>query len=411
MKSSISITGVIQSLFVAIILLFNSGCTEELEGEFFTFERSIVVDGVLSDQNETQLIRISYTAAVDLTGGGPLTGASVSVESSSGDIILFQERSAGVYSSTVPTSGIPGVSYKLIFVTEEGQRYESNPEEMASPVGINQITQRFTEIPSSTTNGSEAGLQFFVDSEENEADASYFRYDWNETHRVNVPYPSAFFWDRSNTGRVLPREQPLGTCYSTFFSNSIILGSTVGQTSGGVQELPVHFASSSALNFTDRYSIEVTQYSISQQAHSYYTKLKRFNESNGSLFDTQQGVVFGNIKSLDNEDEVVLGYFEVAATTKFRAFFNASEFDPDLQAFINGFSSLCPVSELYQTTDNLTAFYEADGDLLEMGLRAPFRPYDYDEEPQPNGTTFLGLNACVNCTVYGRLERPPFWVD
>lgn len=395
-----------------VAMLFWTSCASELEGEFFTFEQNIVVDGSLTDQNEIQEITLSYTTPVQGNGMTPLAGASVSIVSSTGDITTFAEDQAGIYKSTNPFRGVQNESYKLVFTTADGKRYESNEERMPANIGIERIVQRFAELPSSTTNTNEAGIQFFIDSEApEEASLSYFRYEWSETHRVNVPYPSFFFWDRNNTGSVLPRPQGLGTCYNTQESTNIILGSTVGQVNNRVLELPTRFIPSNDINFTDRYSIEVSQHAISQEAHAYYTKLKRFNESNGSLFDTQQGVVFGNILSLDDVEEVVLGYFEVTAVSKKRVFYNINEFDPEVQPFITGFKQLCRVGDVEETTQNLTDFYDAGGDLIEQSRRAPFRPFDYNEQPPPNGTTFLRLNFCVNCTVYGELVRPAFWVD
>ena len=61
-----------------------------------------------------------------------------------------------------------------------------------------------------------------------------------------------------------------------------------------------------------RYSIEVRQRLISREAFIYYTAVDEISNSENVFSDNQPGNIPGNIKSLSNSSENVIGFFEVS---------------------------------------------------------------------------------------------------
>ena len=67
------------------------------------------------------------------------------------------------------------------------------------------------------------------------------------------------------------------------------------------------------------------QYSISQNAYRFLRLVKQQAEISGSIFDPPPATLRGNMLSLDNPDEVVLGYFIAAGETSERIYVDRND--------------------------------------------------------------------------------------
>ena len=97
-----------------------TSCVEEIELETETFESILVVEGIITDREETQEIKVSRSYELSENGPSPVTNANVSITSSSGDMYLFQYTSDGIYLSETEFKTIPGTEYTLELSTNEG---------------------------------------------------------------------------------------------------------------------------------------------------------------------------------------------------------------------------------------------------------------------------------------------------
>jgi hypothetical protein len=59
----------------------------------------------------------------------------------------------------------------------------------------------------------------------------------------------------------------------------------------------------------DTYRVDLKQYAISQEAYRFLRLVKQQAEISGSIFDPPPATIRGNMISLDDPNEVVLGYF------------------------------------------------------------------------------------------------------
>ncbi len=399
---------------IALVLLAISSCVTEFGTEDFSFERLVVVDAAFTDEDKIQVVKLSYTSPLGFDGLAPLTGANVSVEDDLEEVINFIEQSPGTYSTIHPFQGIEGRSYQLVFVTEEGKRYESIAEPLVKSPPL-EISQRFTQMDSDELDGNEQGLLFSIDSGDETGKAQFFRYAWNDAKQTTVPLP-ARFRDRIITvdrALIVPVQQDVEICYRFGSSTSLLLASTVGLTENLVLDMPIRFNPMDSLNFMSRYSIEVTQYAVSAEAHSYYRRLQRLSETNGSLINKQQGVVRGNVRFSDNENEIVLGYFEVSGASKLRKFFNPDEFNDEFTMAFVDFSRICNSSETSIPVSELSdGSFLISPDFLDRALRV----YDFDltnsNPPFSSGILFQAIAQCTDCRIYGELtQKPAYWID
>src|SRR5690606_10675324 len=101
-------------------------------------------------------------------------------------------------------------------------------------------------------------------------------------------------------------------CYVTDQSIAINAATTANLTLSRLSEVPIRFITHETDHLRFAYSLLVRQYVISAEAYGFYRKILENNNDNGALFDKQLGAVAGNIASLADPEETVLGFFEVA---------------------------------------------------------------------------------------------------
>ncbi|KYG76684.1 DUF4249 domain-containing protein [Roseivirga echinicomitans] len=406
----------VKTLLIWLVVFITTSCIEELERTSFTYEKLLVVDANISDQVKAHEVRLTYTSPVDGDTDDLLntvSGAAVWVEDDLGSRIDFLEQSAGAYFSPDNFAGEPGRSYALFITTNEGKQYQSSFEKLVQAPGISEIYNRFAVESTDQKGGATPGVQFFIDVKDANQSTQFYRYEWTDTHQIKVPIikkyeATAYYVGLAMFYRITPFDEDVQECYREDRFNELILATSANNINGELNEIPVSFSAATDFDVTTMYSIEVTQRAISAQAYSYYRKIKLFNESNGSLFDKQQGIIVGNIISIDSPDEQVLGYFEVAGASSKRIFIAPSELDPEVWEYV---VRPCETYSAIEFDGSLTTFYEAT-DLPEeqrgsvIPIRENYELYDYD---QYTGTKFMAHRFCADCRRRGSLGKPNWW--
>ena len=69
---------------------------------------------------------------------------------------------------------------------------------------------------------------------------------------------------------------------------------------------------------------------VGKDADTFWESLKQLTEAEGTLFDLPPAKVRGNIFNVDDPEEVVLGFFEVAAVDTIRNFIIPSLIRPEV---------------------------------------------------------------------------------
>ena len=306
-------------------------------------------------------------------------------------------------------AGERGRSYALFITTSEGKRYQSSFEELVEAPDIGQIYNRFKVESGDGEATSIPGVQFFMDADNADQSTQFFRYEWTDTHQIIVPYIKNYEYVIGPDGRgeIVPFTRDVRECYRESRFNELILATSATNENGQLREVPIKFASAYTFDVTTAYSLEVTQRAISAEAYSYYRKIELFNESNGTLFDKQQGMIIGNITSVDDPDERVLGYFEVSGAKSKRIFLDLSELDEPIFDYLN---RICSIYPAYNYDGSVSDFYQAL-DLeesvrgSEISKRSFYELYDLD----PSGSIFMAHRLCVDCTRRGSLGKPDYW--
>ncbi|HEY0769379.1 MAG TPA: DUF4249 domain-containing protein, partial [Sphingobacteriaceae bacterium] len=240
----------------------------------------------------------------------PELRALVSVESESNQRFILTEKDRGEY--TVQVSLNPSEKYRLRVKTSKGSEYLSDFVSVKNTPPIDEITWE----------KNEKGLNIYIDTHDPQNATRYYRWGFEETWRRTVLNSN---WEYVN-GAFQPRKIPTHpTCYDTHIGNPLTLFSTVKLVEDVVSKARVNFIPVGSHKLADKYSILVKQYALEKGAYEYWENMKKNTEQLGSIFDPQPSYMYGNIRSVSDPAEMVVGYFSACNVTEKRIFITAQE--------------------------------------------------------------------------------------
>ncbi len=321
-------------LKIFILLVFISSltnCTEPYALQTNNFEDAIVIEATITNEFKKQEIKLSRTYRLEEITSKFEAGATVFITDGSGNQYDF-EANNGKYISTSAFQAETNKNYQLHIATDDGKLYLSNIQNLTTVTPIQNI------IPEVTTKEGVRGVQMVAKSFDPTNTAKYYRYEYQETSKITAPKwspidlkfsTSQFYCQDPSSGfngfpyieTFLKSNENGKICYKTQMSSNIILTNTNNLSEDRVN-FPVRFIASTDYTIAERYSIEITQFVETFNSYNFYSTLKKISGSGSILSQNQPGFIYGNIKSITNPNDNVIGFFNVSSVSKKRIFFN-----------------------------------------------------------------------------------------
>ncbi|WP_417558986.1 DUF4249 domain-containing protein [Mesoflavibacter zeaxanthinifaciens] len=390
-----------------IILLAYTSCIEQIDIKETTFEKLLVVEATLTNQLKIQTVKLSNT--IELNSETPIseTNAVVTITDSDQIIYNFTETSDGFYQSASPFKAELNKTYTLSINTSNGKTYESTPQKIE---GTNEINEVFTKIETKI-NGDE-GVGIFVKSNNTNNDAKYYRYTYKETYKITAPqwseYRLQIVSDRPPyaVAKILHNEDRK-ICYNTITSKDIIQAESASLSENNIEK-SVRFIPKNDAVITSRYSILIEQHVQSFEAYTYFNTLSKLSSSENVFTQNQPGFIPGNMYSKSNQEDKIVGFFEVTSVSSKRFFFNRDDIFPDQSIETPDYCQLiAPL--LSERVDG-----SISSPLIEQLKRGSSYLY-YADNPSPTdlykGEYLLTPKKCGDCRELGTTAKPSFWVD
>lgn len=388
------------TLLFALLLLSFLACTEEIDLKTETFESALVVQANLTNENALQKIVLSRTFAFEDNGPPPETNASVTVTDDLNTIYQFQETGIpGTYFSTSAFAAVIGRQYTLDIITTNGRTYKSLAVTLNPGIEIGQI---YAERNTNAQNSD--GVSIFLDSYDAANNSKYYRFEYEETYKIVSPFSSTqtFNLDENNRITLVDKLEEEKTCYNTVTSTNISLANTSVFGEDRLTRFPIRFLETTNPRIGFRYSILVRQFVISREAYTFYEMLRNFSGSESLFSQVQPGFISGNIQSTQNNNEKVIGFFDVATVSERRLFFNFQDIfqdGPEPQYFARGCEQFRPslgsLPNLISSDDVRFYFLPAADDPPELG----------------EGPYYVLSRPCIDCRSFGTNEVPEFWEE
>jgi len=284
-----------------VYFLLLTSCIERLDFLGDTDEGQLVIYGLFTDSDEKHLVNVSRTVNFGFAPNG-VFNAQVTLLTKTGVRIPYFNTGNGNY-ELWGIQAEEGESYALEVILD-GNTYLSKFEKVPLYSAEDKLSFAFSNEPF-INNSNTPVFSVFAESILPETlDPIYLRWQSEETYlwtRIWLPCtglcppppPNCFISDVIEPTRINLFDVSGTKTRSTTF--------TVGR----------RFIDNS---FISTFYVSVRQLSINREAYEYWQKIKIVVNNQGSLFDIPPAPVFGNISNIDDPDEIILGYFEVAKT-------------------------------------------------------------------------------------------------
>ena len=381
-------------LLLILCILF-SNCTEPFALQTNTYEEVLVVEATITNELKNQVITLSVTGTLENNEQILVNGAEVFVADNQGNKYNFEELD-GKYVSEIAFQAFSDREYQLKINTKNGKSYESTIETLPPINPLKDVTATVEE------KDGEKGVAIYVDSYDPTGNAKYYRYEYEETYKIIAPK-----WVNQKTIvlgpmslGLIPNPPDTKVCYSTDENTDIILANTTNTTEDKLHFL-VRFLSDQNYIISHRYSILVHQYIENLASYNYYATLRKISGSGSILTPIQPGFVAGNLKSVDNPNEKVIGYFDVASVSSKRIYFNYEDLFP--------FQPLPP----YYTNCDVDIYPFCFG-LPPCRGNALIQDVGFEKVSYQllvGNNYHMVLAPCGDCTSFSSNIKPPFWID
>lgn len=369
--------------YIVFILLFiSTSCIVQFTPDITEDQELLVVEGLVTDQPGPNRVKLSTSLPLnDMSTARPATGCDVTISDDLGNTFRLQEKDKGIYETDSATfKGTIGRSYKLHIDRNMGSKefnYESKPMEMKQVPPIDSIYYEKETVKESNEGwfGIDA-CRVFLDTHDPQNTCNYYRWTFTETWMLTLLFP------------VQNR-----TCYITETTKKVNVKSTASMSEPRIVKHSINYISNLTDRLKVRYSILVSQYSMTEEEFNYWDKAQDFINQVGGLYDIIPSSIPNNLSCVGFPEEKTLGYFSVSAVSSKRI-------------FIQG--DFLGIIDQYPKCINDTIYGEYDPPELNV---SKWVLIDHPRERGPRVRYLSFRKECADCTTRGTTFKPDFWID
>ncbi|MCW5909475.1 MAG: DUF4249 domain-containing protein [Cyclobacteriaceae bacterium] len=350
----------------------------------------LVVDGFINP-SETSKISLSYSQNLNLARfSGPAyeAGAEVWIEDEQGNKFSLPGDNLGNYYLAPNSINTSTPTFRLKIRLADQKEYESEFVPVLVSPAIDSVTWGLT-------NTREVEVKVSTHSLNNES--GYYRWTFDETWEYFTPFHSSLVLNPS-TLRPDMREDNLSRCWRKDYSTNISIESTARFSENKVSEFAIHRIKLHSERVRTKYSMLVKQQALTADAYNYWKQVKKTNEDLGTIFGPLPTEVIGNIRSISNPGERVIGFFSVSSISTKRIFITTQELPRPSQLYETPYGSC----ELRQV---------AAGNVSQItpGIYLLIDPI-YAEGSELIVAYTYSSRYCADCSLSGgTLVQPEYW--
>lgn len=320
---------------IYFLLLLPLACIEPYSVELEDGPQLLTVDGMITTAPGPHVIQLTRSATYGSVFEGlvrPVTGATVIVRDDQGEVSFLEEdfENRGQYLTSTSFQAKVGRSYTLQIQTSDGKVYTSLPERVASVPQINTLDYNVLRIAEEGEINERSGAQLILELDDPSDQNNFYLWRTGESTFILKTRPDLFTPRPSDTNPSRD-PQPKDCCDTCFqfenLGNQGIFISNDDTFNGLTTTVVGGFVEDDGLRFIDTYRVELKQMSISAEAYRFLRLVKQQTEISGSVFDPPPANIRSNIVSLDDPDEVVLGYFLAGAEVSKEIYIEGSEME------------------------------------------------------------------------------------
>ena len=323
--------------FFLLIFVLLDGCIEPLSIKTPASSPKLVVDGLITDAPGPYQVQLTYSSDFDkdLKKPQPETGSTVSIVDDLNVEAFLSEIKPGIYQTT-GLQGQAGKSYHVKIKTKSGKEYQSQPQKLLPAGTLSNLYFEFEKNALTDAQGHELdALNIFLDAQGLPGESELFRWRWTGIYEVlsfpqsrtrvipftrppaYEPIPEACSgYEYINNALVRTGDCICCSCWSYEQNNASLVSENRFANDVLFNKIKVAQISIDKVRFYKRYHIEVEQLSLSDETYNFWQLVGAQQKAVGSLFQPNTVKVYGNIASVTDPAEEVLGVFDVSGSAK-----------------------------------------------------------------------------------------------
>jgi len=307
--------------YIYLILLLTFACIDPYEVDVEEGPQLLTVEGLITTKEGPHIIKLSRSATYGSAFEGlvrPVRDATVIIRDNLGNVTFLAENfdERGNYLTPEGFRAVIGRSYTLQIQLIEGETYTSLPERIESVPEIKNLEYEVVRIPVEGEINDRSGVQIIANIDDPADQDNFYLWRLGTSTFILKTRPDLYTIppSDSNPNRDPDPKDCCETCFQTeTLGNSGIFIANDDNFNGLNTRLAVGFIEDDGIRFIETYRADVSQISVSADAYRFLRLVQQQTEISGSVFDPPPANIRGNMISLDNPDEVVLGYFMAGA--------------------------------------------------------------------------------------------------
>ena len=361
------------------------------------YETEIVIEGRIL-AGEESVIHLSYTTPINSEEEtSDILNAQVYVIGQNGYRSEAAEFDIEDDCYVIDTRRLENNTLYAVEVTVDGETYQSEFQPLLISPEIDEVTWQEHESSISihvTTQAEKDAPRHFMWSFDEDweihADVDMRGNDTIKPYYVKDQYP-----DLTET------RNPYLFCWMHDVSRNVLLHSTANLSENVLENIQLHEISIEDIRLSYIYSIQVKQWSLSDEAYNYYSILKRYTEEDEGLFTPVLSDYRGNITCTSHPNKRAHGYVLASSVTTKRIFIYEKDFKH--------------MRSLYETPNCFARNWERDALSFAAVLnsypwKSPWVIMARDGNPWDQDALMYTW-YCVDCrqTIGATKKRPDFW--
>lgn len=292
--------------FITIIaFIFTFGCIENFNPEIDPGLTDLIfVDGRLTNNSPAQ-VKIGRTVKFGETSEGEsIVDATITLLQNGEVFDVLNHSAGGTYQGT--KLGSLNQTYELEIELNDGRIIHSQPQTISPGPEVGDLYLDRVEKDILGVNGGVSrvqGLDVNLYLNDETTDSRFFRWKLDGTYKFTTGPRSCYI--RYGFGSHFKIEE-------SKVSEKVLLTKTLIFLQGTHE-------------FSEGFSLEVTQYPLSPQEYNYWKQIDDQKSNQGSVFDPPPSTIIGNLNFV-GDSEKVLGFFSASASTSKRIFIEPSAF-------------------------------------------------------------------------------------
>jgi len=379
----------IKNSIYMITLLILLGCIKAYEPKLKNDSvQKYVVQGGVSSIEGYQEVSVSLTSSVNQPEIIGVSNCQIKIINSQNKEYSLTEYERGKYKVWMSQESlVAGLSFKVRVIVPEGDILESDFEKMPKGPPIGDVYYEIEEIQTNNPYSSPLGIRFFTNLQAYENQSRYFQWKLTETWEYHSDFPIEYYYD-GQVHQVNPPDTSQMVCWTSLPIREIFTLSTTNLSENSFDAFPLNFVRNNTSRLAVLYSLWIEQFSLTQNAFTYWDQLRQNSTQDGGLYASQPIAIRGNIKNISHTNKSVLGYFQASHLATKRIFVK-------------------PPDDLFMDFNHM-----CDTILLEHGF-IELSPRDYPAYLMTidgQMSMFHMTVGCVECASRGgTTNKPDFW--